>query len=139
MLSEYAIAFKGEVHLMSKNLLQFIDNSLVSRIAYDKLEKERPAALKKANDLLKFLNDFSPKGLHKKKERDFPFVECSTLADDIKYRGGSWQSDWHFIDKPWFDQGGKPEDFPDYKINERNLTLVIPEIIKWLRKDEGYE
>lgn len=69
--------------------------------------------MKKANELLSFLNDYSPSGFHSLKERRYPFVECATLADDIKYRGGGWQSDWHFIDQSWFDDGLKPEDFPE--------------------------
>lgn len=73
------------------------------------------------------------------KERDYPFVECASLADDIKYRGGGWQSDWHFVDKPWYDQGGKAEDYPEFKINPTNLTLIIPEITMWLRGEEGYQ
>lgn len=36
-------------------------------------------------------------------ELDYPFVESSTFADYIKMRGGSWQSDWHFVDTPYLD------------------------------------
>ena len=25
------------------------------------------------------------------------------MADDIKYKGGSWQSPWHFVDQLWTD------------------------------------
>lgn len=53
--------------------------------------------LTQANELLRWLPHPSDK------EKSYPFVECATLADDIKYIGGGWQSDWHFVDLPWFD------------------------------------
>jgi hypothetical protein len=30
-------------------------------------------------------------------------VECATFADDIKYHGGEWQADYHFVDIPYVD------------------------------------
>jgi hypothetical protein len=39
-------------------------------------------------------------------------VECATFADDIKYHGGEWQADYHFVDIPYVDQG----DINDYTI-----------------------
>ena len=73
------------------------------------------------------------------KEDKHPFVECSTLADDIKYHGGGWQSNWHFVDLPWFDQGGKPSDYPKYHFHEHNLTLAIPQLIHWLKSEPNYK
>lgn len=76
------------------------------------------------------LTDENPHGFHTLKEGEYPFVECATLADDIKYRGGAWQSDWHFVDKAWYDDDGSSnhasEDYPLYKTNPKNLTLVVP-------------
>lgn len=57
-------------------------------MAYDILEQNDPEALQRTNTLLQFLTDFDP-SLTPKEER-FPFVECATLADDIKWSGGSW-------------------------------------------------
>ena len=54
------------------------------------------SALDKANELLHIYSDINPHNITK--ERDFPFVECSTLADDIKRIGGGYQSTWHFMD-----------------------------------------
>jgi hypothetical protein len=79
-------------------------------MAYDILGKDHPTALKKANDLLKVYSDAFPDKVPK--EGDYPFVECATLADDIKRTGGGYQSDWHFIDNPYIDDGGKPNDYP---------------------------
>ena len=93
-------AFKSESHLLSKRYLS--NMTIVAKIAYDKLEKESPKALARANDLLSALSD-KHLSHHNEKEGDYPFVECATLADDIKYTGGGWQSDWHFVDNPWYD------------------------------------
>ena len=60
-----------------------------------------------------------------KKEDKHPFVECVTFADDIKYKGGSYQSGWHFIDTPFLDEGGDISDFPDFKPDSHNITEVI--------------
>ena len=97
------------------------------------MQKDDPKALLQAKKLLSVLPHINPK------EKDFPFVECASLADDIKYRGGSWQSDWHFVDKPWLDQGGKPEDYPEFVNNWKNLTMAIPQIVDWLRLQNGYK
>ena len=88
------------------------------------MKQDDPSALERANELLDILK-MKSHGMHNDKEGKFPFVECASLADDIKYIGGSWQSDWHFIDKPWYDEG-KPEDYPEFKSDPKNLTSVIP-------------
>ncbi len=93
---------------------------LVARIAYEKLNSHNSTVLTQANNLLKWLPHPSDK------ENLYPFVECATLADDIKYTGGGWQSDWHFVDLPWLDQGGDVEKYPEFKLNPHNLTYVIP-------------
>ena len=103
------------------------------------MELEHPKALAEANQLLElFIKDGNPH-YQNAKEKDYPFVECATMADDIKYGVGPWQSDWHFVDLPWFDHGGKPEDFPKFRSNPHNLTIVIPEIMAWLRNEPGYK
>jgi len=70
---------------------------IVARIAFDLLEGS--SALDKANELLSHYKKSSL-------ERDFPFVECATYGDYIKGYGGSFQSSWHFVDTPLFDEGG---------------------------------
>jgi hypothetical protein len=45
-------------------------------------------------------------------EGDYPVVECATFADEIKAKGASWQSGWHFVDTPYLDEGGDVHDFP---------------------------
>jgi hypothetical protein len=83
--------------------------SIVARIAYEKLNSHNSSVLTQANNLLRWLPHPSDK------EHLYPFVECATLADDIKYTGGGWQSDWHFVDLPWFDQGGDIDKYPEFK------------------------
>jgi len=69
------------------------------------------------------------------KEGAFAFVECATLADDVKYKGGGWQSEWHFIDQPWFSNGDNASDYPDFKGNPRNTTFVLPQLAAIVRGD----
>jgi hypothetical protein len=59
---------------------------LIARMAYDILKKDNPVVLNKAEDLLQIYSD----NLTKSHEKDYPFVECVTLADDNKRRGGGW-------------------------------------------------
>lgn len=73
------------------------------------------------------------------KENLYSFVECSNLADDIKGNGGGWQADWHFIDLPWFDEGGSSKDFPEFKNSDKNLDTSIQYLISWLKEEKGAE
>jgi len=36
-------------------------------------------------------------------EDKYPFVECSTFADEIKGTGYAFQADWHFVDNVFYD------------------------------------
>ena len=65
-------------------------------------------------------------------------VECTTYADDIKYKGGGFQSAWHFDDVPYLDQGGKISDF-GYKIPKQNNTDAINAIVDMFNKKSGYK
>ena len=71
-------------------------------------------------------------------ERDHPFVECATFADLIKPKGGTWQSDWHFADYPYLDEGGSPDDYPNYHFDEECVDKAIPYIVDWLMNKPGY-
>jgi len=49
-------------------------------------------------------------------EGNNPFTECATWADDIKGKGYSFQSPWHFINTPYYDEEGTTaDDFPEFK------------------------
>jgi len=64
-------------------------------------------------------------------EKDHPFVESSTYADDIKYHGGMWQQAWHFDDIPIYGDGSKPSDF-NITLGKHNVTEALPVIKDWL-------
>jgi hypothetical protein len=70
---------------------------LVARIAFDKLTNESPAVVEKSLAILKGIAAFTDL------EKDHPFVECATFADDIKGKGFDDQAHWHFVDNPFFD------------------------------------
>lgn len=59
---------------------------LIARMAYDMLKKSDPTALSKAETLLRVYSD----RFTQEHEKDYPFVECVTLADDNKRAGGGW-------------------------------------------------
>lgn len=73
----------------------------VANIAQDLLVDNNPAALQTALDLLTYLQEFDPELVYR--EDMYPYIECSTFADDIKYHGGAWQGDFHFINYPFID------------------------------------
>ncbi len=112
LLFGHATAFWQQGHLMGKSTFVFLIAFSVARIAFDKLQSENPSALNAANDLLKVYSQAQPSMTHL--EGEYPFVECATFADEIKAKGGSWQSGWHFIDTPFLDEGGSISDFPGF-------------------------
>jgi hypothetical protein len=65
-------------------------------------------------------------------------VECVTFADEIKHRGGSYQSPWHFIDTPFLDDGGTIHDYPDFIPDTHNVTEAIVAIKSWINKEDDY-
>lgn len=109
----------------------------MARVAYDHLTKEAPHALKIANDMLAVYSGSNSESTHL--EKDYPFVECATFADEIKAHGGSYQSDWHFIDTPYLDEGDSIDDYPEYQFKDENIGTVIPAIIAWLKESPGYK
>ena len=72
------------------------------------------------------------------KENLYPFVEGATYADEVREIGVDYQGIWHYVTNPYFNQGGKPEDYGDYGANPHNITYVLPEIIDWLMERNNY-
>jgi len=60
----------------------------VANIAQDLLTTNNPAVLAAAVAELRPLQEFDPDLVYR--ENMYPFIECSTFADDIKYHGGAW-------------------------------------------------
>jgi len=96
---------------------------LVARIAYDKLQKENPSLVTRANSVLSYLSSFTTL------EKSYPFVECATFADEIKSKGWDDQSDWHFVDNPFMDDGYSTYVAP----NLFNVTWELGELISALK------
>ena len=86
---------------------------------------------------LKPLQEYDPDLVYR--EADYPYIECSTFADDIKYHGGAWQSDFHFINFPFIDQPGKTTaDYPgSTDTASRNLTAALTDLTDWLSGKNG--
>lgn len=107
---------------------------LVARVAYELLDQE---TIDQTEQILAILKQSDPSWT--KLEGDHPFVECVTFADDIKYKGGSYQSNWHFIDTPFLDEGGDISDFPDFKQDEHTVVEAIQSLSDWVNKENNYE
>ena len=84
---------------------------LTARVAYDLLMEENPEVVDWVETELATLAQFITV------EKDHPFVEAATFADFIKNSGFVDQSDWHFIDTPFFDEGYPSFDVPKEKQN----------------------
>lgn len=106
---------------------------VVANIAQNLLLAHDQTTFDAANELLKLLRDADPyltshENLHS-------FVESATFADDIKYHGGEWQADYHFVDVPYVDEGSAS----DYSITTKAITLTqgIQNIVDWLSGKNG--
>ena len=112
-------------------------HTLVARIAQDLLEQHSPDTLADVVKVLAVLKKSDPGWTEK--EADHPMVECATFADDIKGKGGRWQSPWHFIDQPYLDQGGTIHDYPEFVPDTHNITEAISAIVAWFKHAPGYK
>ena len=107
---------------------------MTTRIAQILLEKDSPETVENINHILQIMELSSPS--QTVYEGKHPFVECSAYADWIKYRGGSWQSNWHFVDVPILDQGGGIRNFT---VPEHNSTETVQAIVNWFNNTPGYQ
>jgi hypothetical protein len=62
-------------------------------------------------------------------EKDHPFIECATFADEIKSTGFDDQAQWHFVDNPFMDDGYQKDVAP----NVYNGSWEIGELISALK------
>lgn len=109
---------------------------IVARIANDILEVDSPDTIEAIESILSVLKKSNPTWTIK--EGKHSMVECVTFGDDIKRKGGGYQSGWHFVDTPLLDQGGKISDF-NFKPDAHNITEAIDGIVAWFNKDAGYQ
>jgi len=108
---------------------------LTSRVAFEILQKDSPDTVTQVENILKVLKVSDPSWT--KSEDTHPMIECVTFADDIKHKGGAYQSGWHFIDTPFLDEGGDISDY-DFTFDAHNVTEAITAIGSWINKDDGY-
>ena len=101
---------------------------LVARIAENILNEKAPDQLTKVKSVLSTLE--STDASLTKDEKNHPFVECATFADNFKYSGGYYQKGWHFIDQPYLDEGGKISDY-SFKPDVHNVTEALNGLVNW--------
>lgn len=65
-------------------------------------------------------------------EGDHPFTECATFADNIKGEGYSFQSGWHFINLPYFDEGGDADSW-DYTMPDYDVVGALTDLSGFLK------
>ena len=111
---------------------------LTARIAYDVLEKESPETIEAVNQILMPLRSSDPSWTTSE-SAEHGVVECATWADEIKSKGGNWQSNWHFVDQPLMPEGKTLDDYPKFKLEEHNVTVIVPNLIAWLKDEPGHE
>lgn len=61
--------------------------------------ERNPQAIKISNEILSKIAMFTTL------EKNYPFVECATFADEAKTKGFHQTSNWHFTSHPFFDDG----------------------------------
>ena len=110
-LASQAEAFFGTAHI------------LIARQAQALLEANYPDVLSAAIDELAVLAKYYPDLVE---EKDHPFSECATFADNIKGQGYSFQADWHFINLPYLDEEGTTlDDFSFTQPEEDTVQALI--------------
>ena len=106
-LASQVEAFWGTAHL------------LIAREAQSLLETSNPDVLDAAVTELAVLKQYFPSLVTEDKH---PFTECATFADDVKGKGYSFQSDWHYINLPYLDEPGTTLD--DFSFTQPDMDTV---------------
>lgn len=109
---------------------------LVARRAQAILEQTNPAALAAAKAVLAALKADYPELT--KDESLHPFTECALFADNIKNTGYSWQTNWHFIDIPYYNEGGEASDFT-FETPTVNVVAALNALTGMLTNSGNYK
>lgn len=138
-------AFWGTAHLISKcyfNDMPFLNFCeiqiltyiyiLVARRAQELLQSQDYPAYQAALAELAVLKASHPSLTTS--ENSHPITECATFADDVKGKGYSFQSGWHFIDQPYLDQGGSLDDFK-FTVDTYDVLDALENLTAWLSND----
>ena len=94
---------------------QILIINLVARVAQYKLEKEHPEVFAKMLEILSWNSWLT------KLEKDHPFVECASFADEIKKTGWKALDNFHFIDTPIMKDGFET----DVNLQYQNISWAI--------------
>lgn len=82
---------------------------ILARRAQAILEDEAPEVLAACLDALVPLQEYYSSLTTS--EGNHPFTECASFADEIKGKGYSWQSGWHYVNIPYLPDGGTIDDY----------------------------
>lgn len=102
----------------------------VARQAEAILTETNPAALSKAIAVLAYLKNSHPSITTS--EGSHPFTECATFADDVKSTY-SYQADWHFVDQPFYEQGGSAADYPGFVMSDTDVVAALTDLTAFLK------
>ena len=97
------------------------------------MQQDYPESYEKAEEMLMYLWNSTPDLMPY--EDSHHFVEAATFADDIKYHGHAWQSDYHFLQHPWIAEG-KASDY-NLPTKTRDLTIAIPNLVAMISGKDG--
>ena len=117
-LASQAEAFWGTAHM------------LIAREAEWILENSNPDVLSAAITELAVLKEYYPDLVE---EGNHPFTECATFADDIKGKGYSFQSDWHFINLPYLDEPGTTLDDFSFTQGDYDVVSAVTDFTAFLK------
>ena len=119
LIAGEARAFWGKGHL------------LVARIAEYVLETKDKDVLDLALKELSTLPQSHPDMIVH--EKDHPFTECATFADDIKPTFGGFQNDWHFIDQAYLDEPDTTLDDFDFVAADVDVVSALTDLKAFLQ------
>lgn len=71
------------------------------------------------------------------REDKHALVECSTFADDYKYRGEGWQRYYHYINYPYIEDDDEEVDLYKIRSSSKNITEACKQIVAWLSGKQG--
>ena len=107
---------------------------LVANIAKNVMQERYSASHDKVEEMLMYLWDAEGTDLMPYEDTHH-FVEAATFADDIKYHGHAWQSDYHFLQKPYIAEGSEADY--DLPTKTRFLTNAIPNLVAMISGKDG--
>ena len=95
-------------------------------------QQASPEVMERIMSELNYLSSSHPEMIVS--ERNHPFTECATFADEIKDTFGTWQKVWHHIDQPYLDEPETTiDEFPDFDIGDYDVVSALTDLNAFLR------